>query len=221
MRLETSPDRFSVRAEPVKNLIYFAYDIKYGYVSGGPSWIDSDRFDIDAKIDESLAETYKKMNAKEATAQIKLMVRTLLETRFNLKVRLEEKELPIFALVVAKNGPKLKLSAPPVDGKPVNASWNLSPLHLMIRITAKNAELNGLLAQLMLEPNIGRMVVDETGLKGPFDFEVEWSINPNSPNAVGPDVFTALQEQLGLKLEPKKGPVQTLVVEHVEKPSEN
>lgn len=214
-------DRFSVTGEPVRNLIYFAYDIKYGYISGGPSWIDSDHFDIDAKIDDSLAETYKKMSGKERNAQLKLMVRRLLEERFKLKVRTETKELPIFALVVAKNGPKLKSSVPPADGAQAKPGWSTSAPNGMMKITAKDAGLEGLVANLMMQPSVGRLVVDDTGLKGPYDFEVEWARSPSPQDSSGPDVFVALQEQLGLKLEARKGPVETLVIEHVERTSGN
>lgn len=102
-----SPDRFTATGVPVINLVYFAYDIKYGYVSGGPAWFGNDRYDVDATVDESLADAMKKMDTKERYAQLRPLLRTLLKERFKLHVRVETKELPVYALVVAKGRPKL------------------------------------------------------------------------------------------------------------------
>jgi uncharacterized protein (TIGR03435 family) len=214
-----SLDRFTVTGLTVRNLIYFAYNIKYGYNTGGPGWVDYDQFDVDAKIDDAFVETYKKMTEKERDAQLRLMLQALLKERFKLEVKTETKELPIFALVVAKRGLKMKPSAAETgDAAKQGARWSRSTTNGLMKLTAKNASLDGLVGNLVVQPSVNRMVVDDTGLKGPFDFELEWAINSDSS---GPDIFAALQEQLGLKLEPRKGPVETLVVEHVEKPSEN
>jgi uncharacterized protein (TIGR03435 family) len=217
-----SPDRFTATGVPVINLVYFAYNIKYGYVSGGPSWFANDRYDVNATVDPSLAEAMKKMDARERYAQLRSLVRELLKDRFKLQVKVQTKELPIYALVVAKGGPKLKPSAPPAAGDtPTPAKWSTSALNGVMKIAATNAEMVGLAGNLMVQPAVGRQVVDETGLKGNYDYALKWALNPDSPNASAPDIFTALQEQLGLKLDSRKGPVDTLVVEHVERPSEN
>jgi uncharacterized protein (TIGR03435 family) len=217
-----STDRFIATGVPVINLVYFAYDIKYGYVSSGPSWFANDRYDVEATVDRSLAESMKKMEAKERYAQLRLLVRELLKDRFKLQVKVQTKEMPIYALVVAKGGPKLKPGAPAAAGDtPTPAKWSRSALNGVITIAATNAEVGGLVGNLMVQPAVGRQVVDETGLKGKYDYALKWAMNPDSPNASAPDIFTALQEQLGLKLAPEKGPVDTLVVEHVERPSEN
>jgi uncharacterized protein (TIGR03435 family) len=217
-----STDRFTATGVPVINLVYFAYDIKYGYVSGGPSWFANDRYDLNATVDRSLAEAMKKMDTKERYAQLRLMVRELLKDRFKLQVRVQTRELPIYVLVVAKGGPKLKPSAPSAAGDtPTPAKWSKSALNGVMKIAATNAGVVGLVGNLMVQPGVGRQVIDETGLKGKYDYALKWAMNPDSPNASAPDIFTALQEQLGLKLESRKAPVDTLVVEHVERPSEN
>ncbi len=217
-----SADRFTATAVPVINLVYFAYDIKYGYVSGGPSWFANDRYDVNATVNDSLAEAMKKMETKERYAQLRAMVRELLKDRFKLQVNVQTKELPIYALVVANGGPKLKPSAPSSAGDtPAPAKWTSSALNGAMKVTAANATPGDLVGDLMVQPSIGRQVLDETGLMGRYDFTLEWAITPDTSNPSGPDIFTALQEQLGLKLESKKGLVQILVVEHVERPSEN
>jgi uncharacterized protein (TIGR03435 family) len=204
------------------NLVYFAYEIKYGYITGGPSWLTNDRYDVYAKVDESLVEAMKKMSDKERYAQFRPMLQTLLKDRFKLQVRVVTKEAPIYALVIAKGGPKLKQSVPPADDTAsTQAKWSTSTLNGMTTITARNAGLEGLVGNLMVQPGVRRIVLDETNLKGTYDYALEWAMNPDSPIASGPDIFGALQEQLGLKLESRKGTVETLVVEYVERPSEN
>lgn len=216
-----STDRFTATGVPVINLVYFAYDIKYGQISGGPSWLVNDRYDVNATVDASLAEALKQMEIKERYAKIRAMVRALLKDRFKLQVQLQTKEMPIYALVVAKSGPKLKPSAPSTGGDtPPSTKWSTSASNGLMKLASANGELSDLVGVLMVQPSVGRKVVDETGIKGKYDFNLEWASNPDIPNA-GPDIFTALLEQLGLRLESKKGLVETLVVEHVERPSEN
>src|SRR5215472_6473159 len=105
-KLMFAPDGLSASV-PLKMLIGFAYNMKDFQISGGPSWIDSERFDIEAKMDESSIAALKKLTPEQALEQRRLMVQSLLAERFNLKVNRSTRELPIYALVVAKNGPKL------------------------------------------------------------------------------------------------------------------
>jgi uncharacterized protein (TIGR03435 family) len=149
------------------------------------------------------------------------MLQTLLKDRFHLAVHREEKELPMYRLVVSRNGPRLRESA--VSGAP-------QPRMSMGQITDEKANMDTLASQLGQQ--LGRFVSNQTGLKGDFDFHVEWAPDPGqnqggesdtpSPAGVdGPSIFTALQDQLGLKLESAKGPVEVLVIDHVEKPDAN
>jgi len=149
------------------------------------------------------------------------MLKTLLADRFQLRLRRESKELPVYALVVGKNGPKFHEA----DGAtPGGMNYGRG------RITARKASMEDFAKRL--ESELGRTVVNRTALKGDFAFEMEWIPDTGQPlgllgpspapaDTSGPSVFTALQEQLGLKLEPQKGPVEILVIDHAEKPSEN
>lgn len=179
------------------------------YALVGPEWLSTERFNIQAKFP-----------ADSSPQLVRQMTQTLLAERFKLALHRETRQMPVYALVVAKRGPKLHAAE---DGQPRTSS---RPGRLdATKITMQ--KLADLLARL-----IGREVVDETGLKGVFDFTLEWSPDETQklaqPDAgpaggtSGPSLFTALQEQLGLKLEGRKGPVQVLVVDHIEKaPTEN
>jgi uncharacterized protein (TIGR03435 family) len=222
-------------------------------IIGGPDWLDTDHFDIEAKPqgDPSLI----------SGEQTRLMVQSLLEDRFQLKVHHELRQLPVYNLVVAKNGPKLKLSddqKPPVPGNnrsqadtPSKGPQGVSEPHrggtALIRgrtctilagkaipintvdsamLTSLPTLLQGVLEQAGLDKTDlkGWPVVDKTGLKGSFDIELQFTpdtLGPAPPDACGPSLFTALEEQLGLKLESARGPVEVIVIDSVSKPSEN
>ena len=232
IRLMFAPDGLSANGLPVKELIGFAYNLKDFQISGGPGWIESERYDIEAKMDESTITALKKLAPEQAVEQRRLMVQSLLAERFNLKVSHSSKELPIYALVIAKNGPKLTKAAdlPAAPGGPGPKSMMRFGLG---ELTATGMPMSSLADRIALE--VGRTVVDKTGLEGRYDFTLHWTPDRQglaagpadsqgpapSPDSSGPSIFTALQEQLGLKLESQKGPVETLIIESVERPSEN
>ena len=218
----------------LKQMIAFAYDVRDFQISGGPSWLTSERFEIVGKPEQSSQETdFAKMADSQRRAAMdrnRLMLRSLLEERFQLKLHKETKEMPVYALVVAKDGPKMK-AAEGGEGTPQN--FRMGPGRL--NATRGNMQmLSNSLANLT-----GRPVLDETGLKGFYDFELEWAPEPGQgpfggpgPNPggqgapaagdpSGPSIYTAIQQTLGLKLESKKGPVQTVVIDKAEKPTEN
>ncbi len=217
----------------LKQLIIFAYQIKDTQLAGAPGWIDSDRYDISAKAE-----------GPASPDQLQLMMQTLLADRFKLSLRHEMKEMPMYALVVANDGPKLHEAkdadvdvqpggarpAGPDGPRPKNRSMRMGRGQL----SAQSARVS-MLADL-LSSELGRVVVDKTGLTGLYDFELKWTpeVSQNqmfkgpdavgsapAPDTSGPTIFTALQEQLGLKLEAQKGPVEVFVIDHVEKPTEN
>jgi uncharacterized protein (TIGR03435 family) len=149
------------------------------------------------------------------------MMQSLLAERFKLAIHRESKELPVFALVAAKGGSKLKPAGDPKadDG---DFTWGRGRIRGMAVTLPEIAE--------MLSGDLKRTVLDRTGIAGRYDFTLEYApeiiepaVNPNEKTADpnGPSIFTALQEQLGLRLEASKGPVQILVIDHVEKPTEN
>ncbi|HKE26669.1 MAG TPA: TIGR03435 family protein, partial [Bryobacteraceae bacterium] len=277
------PGRVTYSFSRIRDLMVDAYNVKFYQISGGPDWLDSERFDIVAKIPEG--------TTKE---QARVMLQNLLADRFKLTIHRETKELPMYALTVGPKGPKLKettVQDPPPsdpampaagrgDGPPPPRPGGRGGLKLgadgcpetppmaagrrgnFMMITPNgacfisNAEtMAGLVTQLSNQ--FGKAVVDQTGLTGKYDFKLRFDpssiprgsggggfgpimIKDGPPvgagpagdpaNRVAPDsgvdppptIFAALQEQLGLKLEAKKGPVEMLVIDHVEKtPTEN
>ena len=203
----------------VIRLLHTATGLPEGRILGGPDWIRSSRFDIQAKPDSEQAERLKKLPNAEKRVATQQMVQALLVDRFALKSHRETRELPIYALVVTKSGPKFKSTV--VEGSSTNSHNG----HLTIKSNAAMADLSH-----YLEDSLGTVVVDKTGIEGGYEFSLNWSEEtlsadkqgtPSSTASEGPSVFTALQEQLGLKLVPQKGPVEVLVIDHAELPSEN
>jgi uncharacterized protein (TIGR03435 family) len=212
----------------LKRLMELAYNVKDFQISGGPGWIDSETYAIQAKIDDATVEALKKLSPQDRSEQHRLMVQSLLAERFKLKVSHSTKELAIYALVLTKSGPKFSESAASGAGQN-GLSTNNGDLK------AKELEISHFAD--WLSGIVGRKVVDKTGLQGKYDFTMKYDDRRQdltvsgpgdssqgraaTPPDSGPSIFTALQEQLGLKLEPQKGPVEILIIESVEKPSEN
>lgn len=211
-RWGTTADGFSASGMTVRELISVAYDLKVeDQISGLPGWADAEQFDIQAKMDAPAIEAMHKLSKEESFHQQKLMLRALLADRFALKMHHESKDLPIYELVVAKGGPKLKA---PAGKKP--GGWSMGGGRFIGHgVTAANLAT-------ALSGSMGSMVMDKTGLTGKYDITLKWTPEGEKETATsGPSLFTALQEQLGLKLVSAKGPVDTIVVDHVEHPSPN
>jgi uncharacterized protein (TIGR03435 family) len=209
---------------PLRTMLALAYGIREFQVSGGPGWVATERFDVTARPERAAAEGLEDL-AKMADGQFKTVrdqsnerLRALLADRFQLIVHRETKDQPIYALVVSKNGPKLQ------EVKEAEARRGM-------RIGRGRAEGFGISIEMLaqdLSSLMGRPVIDKTGLAGKYDFVLDWTPDAapgpdgaNPPVPSGPTIFTALQEQLGLRLEAQKGPVQIIVVDRAEKPSEN
>jgi uncharacterized protein (TIGR03435 family) len=220
-----------VQSGTLKQLIQMAYR-RGGYevrtVSGGPKWIDVDRFDVDAAVDPTLSLQQLYLPDGRGSAGVAwMMLRSLLADRFKLVVHMETQQLPIFALVAAKRdgslGPQLHRSDVDCEavnvemarlgrGVPPKATGQLSPC--TNRSSANHLAANAMtMAQLaeMLSAQAGRDVEDKSGLLGNFDLTLDWTDDLS--------IFTALQEQLGLKLEPARGPVDVIVVDRAEPPT--
>jgi bla regulator protein blaR1 len=211
------PGMLNALNDTLKMLVQYAYDVQDYQVIGGPNWFDSDRYDVLAKP-EAGADAGSATPA-ERTALLRRRVQSLLADRFQLTLHRTTKELPMFALVVGKTGPKLKESTS-------SASELVSNGH---HLTCNKVALAAL-AKVFLQGELRRPVADQTGLKGEFDFTLDWvtdngerkaASEESSGGGEGPSLFTALQEQLGLRLEPQKGPVEILVIDRAERPSEN
>jgi len=216
--------RFTVSNTSLRTLIRNAYRVPDFTISGGPAWINTDAYDIEAKV--------------EGEVERDDILKGLLEDRFRLKVHRETKEGPVYVLTVAKGGPKLppsncvvvdpaRIPAPPREvcrankggGGVSNRVLNIAGL----RIDEPNAAgvtVPGL--TFYFSSILERTIIDKTGLTGRFDIHLEFAGDSNAPSDdAAPSIFTAVQEQLGLKLESGKGPVETLVIDNVERPSAN
>jgi uncharacterized protein (TIGR03435 family) len=173
-----------------------AYGVPSNRLSGGPDWLTEERYDIVAKAE-----------AAAPKARLMVMLQTLLENRFQLRLHREAKELPIYALVAAKNGPKIR------PGKQDGETEMGGATHLIDSRGMTMTALAGVLPRL--SQDVDRPVFDMTGLTGVFD--IIFDVDADS----GQSIFTALQEQLGLKLEARKAPVEILIIDHATKPSNN
>jgi bla regulator protein blaR1 len=227
---------YSLTNGTLEILISIAYKVRGYQISGGPTWIATDRWDIEARAPEGGVSP----QAGPPDSTVELMLQSLLEDRFQLKIHREVKEAPVYELTVAKNGPKMKLS---LDQDPVAFPAMPQPGGSIPRGRIRfrpSGQLDGNAVPvedlvIVLSDLSGRPVINRTELKDLYDFTLEWSpelmpglTSPGengqpaaSPNTTGPSLFTALQEQLGLKLESSKGPVEVLVIDSVQKPSEN
>lgn len=192
--------RFTATGAPLKALMQLAYGVKDFQISGGPGWVGTERYDIVAKPEAG---------ANPSQEQLKRMIQALLAERFQLKIHRETRDLTIYSLVVGKNGPKLQAST---DASA--SGMSMGPGQLTGRKVAMKMFAS------MLEQQLGRVVVDNTGIPGEFDIRLEWA-KDQTPDAAGASIFTALQEQLGLRLESQKGPVEVLVIDSAEKASAN
>jgi uncharacterized protein (TIGR03435 family) len=194
--------RIQYRSVTVIDCIRNAYGVPRYRISGGPDWLGSDRYDIIARASSATPK-----------AQLMLMLQTLFEDRFKLRTHLETRDVPTYALVVGKNGPKLK------PGK-VDAQTEIGGAgHL---INSQGMTMHALAAALtQITQASGRPILDMTGLDSVFDINLDFvSDELAGVNNSDPDIFAALQA-LGLKLESQKSPFEVLVIDHVERPSEN
>jgi uncharacterized protein (TIGR03435 family) len=212
--VDSNVDTYNAKNITVKSLLEDAYGIRKDLISGVPGPVDSVHFDVMAKIVEPDAAAIRKLTGRERGS----MLLPILAERFQLKAHTETRILPVFELVVAANEPKFKHSA---DQKSHSTGTSIQGSDRGIQLTAQNISMASLASSL--EGQVHRPVIDRTGLAGNYDVAMKWSSDtlPSAEAISGPSLFTALQEQLGLKLRPSKDPVDTLVVDHVEMPSEN
>jgi uncharacterized protein (TIGR03435 family) len=230
----------------VRLLMQNAYTVQAFQIVGGPGWIDSEQYVLEAKADGNASR-----------AQIFLMLQSLLEDRFQLKIHRETRELPVYTLVPARSGMKLQ---PPKEGSCVDSPTDTIPEpsrgrmqpavpggpplarcgSVGVMAAPPSARMQGgkvLMPEFirMLSMVLGRPVIDKTGFSGLFDVRLDFlpdeltaMLPPPPPDAAGappdsnvPSILTAMQEQLGLRLESTKGPVEVIVIDHVERPTAN
>jgi uncharacterized protein (TIGR03435 family) len=192
-------------------MIQYAYNVRDSQISGGPGWVRSDRYDVTAKPEGSARDQ-----------EMKQMLQALLAERFQLRFHRQTQEGAIYALLIGKNGPKLQ-PAPESDNSGISSN------NTGVRTTMKGTNITMAELAASLGDRVGRPVVDKTGLGGKFDFELSWApdltlatgVPDPAANFSGPSIFTALQEQLGLRLDSQKGPIEMLLIEGAERPAEN
>ncbi len=216
MRLD--PARIKIINSPLKFCVQMAWDVREFQVSGGPNWTETDRYDIDAVA----AEPFK-------DKEYRAMLQALLADRFGLVIHREKQEKAGFILVVGKNGPKMP---PPGEDPGMMFSRTASGDATLKATSASMSQL-----ALSLSNRLGVTVVDKTGIEGRFDVSFQWTPDAASEPRVsksgeplplppadavpGPSIFAALQERLGLKLEARKVPVEIIVIDRANRPSEN
>lgn len=204
-------------------IVQFAYHLDPGtdqQILRAPAWMGTKRFDVNAREDEATIERLKVMSFDDRTAALRQMTQELLRERFQLGTHLESRVLPVLVLIVAKGGPKLAAGGPVQDPK----HW--AGLHFdgHGHIEGRNTVLQPFVNVLGMTREVGgRHVVDETGLHGAYDFKLQWAPEESngSADAQGPSLFTALEEQLGLRLASGKAPVACVAIDHVEPPTPN
>jgi uncharacterized protein (TIGR03435 family) len=201
-------DRFSASNITVLALMQWAYGMPEKQILDGPAWLGSSRFDIQAEAD--IGDQMRSLTSEQGNELKRRMVQALLADRFQLKLHQETRTLPAYDLVLAKGGEKLQPSK--ANGKSIGVGR-----------THFNGEGLGLTSIAEeLSKIAGRVVVDKTGLTGRYDFKLLWTADDASAaDGDPPTLFTAIQEQLGLKLESAKEPVPVLVIDHVDQPSPN
>jgi uncharacterized protein (TIGR03435 family) len=235
---EELSDGYKATNVTLLTLIRRAYGIEIrNQISGGPGWLNSDAYDIQAKLDASAADALKKLTPTEKNSARQQMLQALLADRFKLIVHRENRELSVYVLVVGKNGPKLHQSKLGTNPDEIHDS-SLESGRGGGKIFAPSTSTRNFAGMLTLA--LGRTVLDKTALTGFYNVTLQWTADraqapaPNaldngqrgaeSPSASDPSwpsIFTAIQEQLGLKLEEGKGPVEIIVIDHVERPSGN
>jgi bla regulator protein BlaR1 len=189
----------------LKSLITSAYGVHEGLIFGLPGWAEEAHYDIRAKVTDGDPTALTTMSREQRRA----LMAAMLEGRFQLKVHPVTRELPVYDLIVAKGGPRLSESTREQHVEVHKSEY-----------TGTAVPIPGLAS--FLEEVVGRSVVDKTGLKGAYDFHLQWEPDLSGADRdTLPSIFTALQEQSGLKLQPNKGPVKTLSADHIERPSEN
>ncbi len=210
--LKFMPRRFVAQNSPIRFLIQFAWNVYDFQVSGSPGWAASDHYNIEA------------ITGKDASMeQFRLMVQALLEDRFQLKLHHETRQSQVYALVPAKDGIKLQASKEECDAAGVCGRYSVSSNGMDATAITMDAFATAL-SQI-----IGRKVIDKTGYTEKFDLHLKWAdpstpgLDPDDSKSASADqsIFTVLPQQLGLKLESTKGPVDLLVIDRLERPSEN
>jgi uncharacterized protein (TIGR03435 family) len=242
---QNTPDGFVAKNTALVILIDYAFGILNAeQLASAPSWASAEQFDVDAKMDASVADAFQKLTPDERKAARQQMLQSLLADRFKLQVHREMRTLSVYYLVIAKGGLKMKEAKPDdtfpdgvkrPDGSPARGVMRMTADASGVAMTAQAVPMISIVQYLSQE--VRRIVVDKTGLTTTFDFKMQYmpdtfhapaggeaagtSSQMMAGDPAGTSIFTTVQEQLGLKLESVKAPIEVVAVDHVERPSGN
>jgi uncharacterized protein (TIGR03435 family) len=246
VRMLSTPDGFTATGATLQAVIQEAYGLEANQISGASNWVHAEEYDIEAKVDKSVSDQLQKLSPRQRNLAQQRMLQVLLADRFKLMVHREPKVLSGYALVIAENGPKLQESKPgetypngfTAPDRGGEGAMKIVMNGKMGQLTGQGTPVTSLVKAL--SGRLGRNVLDQTGLSGKYDFTLQWPTteglvprdkwteddkqgtdSSSSPDSSGPSIFTALQEQLGLKLEPQTQPEEILVIDHIEEPAQN
>ena len=193
----------------VEQFLLIGYGVQKSQLAGEPDWVKTEKWDVDGVPD---------VEGEPSLRQLQGMMRKILAERFGLLLHREQREMPVFALTVTKGGAKMIANATDPNGWMDQQNGGINGRHVEALKNASMADL-----ALILQFHVDRPVVDQTGLKGRYDFKLQWTVDEAQTTApdAPPGLFTAIQEQIGLKLEPVKAPADVLVIDKVERPGAN
>ncbi len=239
-----SPDSYRVERTTIKDVLAYAFGLGYDHeLENAPSWVLNDHFNIEGKLDDDQVASLGKLSRDDRGEQMRLMAQSMLAERFHLTYHFEKRDLPVYLLEIAKGGfkcprdttsqpaisdpsrPRFRWSAAPAPPPPPPGWHPPSPEEKKVLTQSMHMQTKGwpfwlVVTVLSHQPELqGRPVIDKTGLDGAYDCEMKWS----QAGSDGADqfFFSAVQDQLGLKLQSAKGPVEVLVIDRIERPSEN
>jgi uncharacterized protein (TIGR03435 family) len=221
--IKLGPGELTVTNQTLQMLIRHAYQVEADQIRGGPNWLDSEKYDVQAKVDKSAVENLQRLDPEQADPEQRQMMQALLADHFKLAVHRDTTSVPVYELVLAENGPKLQQSLPgdaAAQGRVIQVGNG--------HITGREVPISTLAS--LLSEQLGHTVVDKTGLTNHYDVTLQWPASADIPQGTENSsatessrkaIFAAVADQLGLKLEPHQVPMEILVIDHAEKPAED
>jgi len=239
-----SPDSYRAERTTIKEVLAYAFGLGYDHeLVNAPTWITNEHFDIQGKLDDDQVAALHKLSRDDRDEQMRLMVQSMLVERFHLSYHFETRELPVYLLKIARGGlkcapdttsppaipdpsrPRFRWSAMPAPPPPPPGWQPPSPTERQVQLQSLKMRTKGwpfwlVVASLSHQPELeGRPVIDKTGLEGAYDCEINWS--QTDSDSAAQFFFSAVRDQLGLNLQPSKGPVEVLVIDSISRPTEN
>lgn len=244
IRLGLWGERFLATGMTLQGLLQEAFGIEDDQLLGGPRWLKSESYDIEARVDATVKDKMQRLSYDQRQVKGRQMLQTVLADRFKLAFHWETKVLPVYALVPVKKGSQINQAKPgdtyPNGIKDLEGQGHADIIRFGRGLLIGQGVSITVLVRMLSQQQLGRHVLDKSGLTSKYDFTLQWTPDVTqgarlkaldggeqpadsaaSPETSGPSLFTAIQEQLGLKLQPEKDPVPILIIDHVERPSEN